>query len=396
MAQTEVTQVSQEDLSSILAGRVDSILTPEIKDETKVEKKEEVSTKFKQPIDTNFSWDDLHKLNGEETKEEDTEGGGGTVGEAATTEEKKTPGRKATDLVSAVNDLVESGVLFPFEDGAPKTIEEAKELIKLNLTESKNTTDEDVWKKKIETYSPQIQAILHYAEQGGGDVTPLLSAISEVEKNTNLDLETEVGQENVITEFLKVSGWSEEDIKEEIETAKDLGKLKTKAEKFLPKLTQMNQERIQLLMDEQSERERQAQDARNRYLTTIKTTLDKDKLGDVKLTRQEKALIWDGLTDIRHKSWSGQPTNMFFKKLEEMQAGDKVDYDHFLEIVYHTLNRGAFKDKLREEIKTAEAVDTVRKLKTQERKATTQETLYDEEPNKRNVIKRQGFKNPWG
>lgn len=396
MAQTEVTTISQEDYSQIFSGKVDSILTPnEDKKEDKVEKQEEKKQEaFKRVVDTEFKWTDLANL-GDDNTEEKTDDTNLEKQEEHKSEEKKTPGRKAADLVSLVNELVESGELFPFEDGAPKTIEEAKELIKLNIAENKKSTIDTVWKEKVETYSPQIQAILHYAEQGGTDVTPLIAAISEVERTGNLDIETEEGQENIISEYLKVSGWPEEDIKEEIETAKDLGKLKSKAEKFLPKISQMNEQRIQLLMQEQTQREQQADEARKKYLGTIKTTLDKEKLGDVKLTRQDKALIWEGLTDVRHKSWSGQPTNLFFKRLEEMQAGDKVDYDHFLEIVYHTLNRGAFKDKLREELKTIEAADTVRKLKTQDRKANTQETLYEEEP-RRNTIQRVGFKNPWG
>jgi len=393
MAQTEVTPISQEDLSQILSGKVDSILTPEV--ENKPEEKVENKTQgFKKPVDTDFKWNELGNLVDQDDDKEDDKKVDDII-DTSKPDEKKVPGRKVTDLVSVVNELVETGELFPFEDGAPKTIEEARELIKLNLAETKKSTIDDVWKQKIESYSPQIQAILHYAEQGGSDVTPLLSAMSEVESTVNLDLETEKGQEQVITEFLKVSGWSEEDIKEEIETAKDLGKLKNKAEKFLPKLNQMNQQRIQMIMEEQQAREEEAKDARNKYLSTIKNTLDKDKLGDIKLSRQEKALIWDGLTDVRHKSWSGQPTNLFFKRLEELQAGDKADYDYFLEVVYHTLNRSGFKDKLKEEIKTAETVDTVRKLKTQERKATTQETMYNEDSPK-NVIKRQAFKNPWG
>lgn len=389
MAQTEITTISQDDLSQILAGKVESILTPETEKKEDENKDLEKKESFKKPVDTNFNWSDLSSL----VKDEDLEEPNTPVDQNKPDEKKA--GRKPADLVSMVNELVETGDLFPFEDGAPKTIEEARELIKLNIAETKKSTIDDVWKQKVESYSPQIQAILHYAEQGGSDVTPLISAISEVERSNNIDLETEEGQSNVISEYLKVSGWSEEDIKEEIETAKDLGKLKTKAEKFLPKLNEMNQQRIQMLMEEQNEREKHAQEAKERYLSTIKNTLDKDKLGDVKLTRQEKAMIWDGLTDVRHRSWSGQPTNLFFKRLEEMQAGDKADYDHFLEIVYHTLNRGAFKDKLKEEIKTVQTVDTIRKLKTEERKATTQETMFDEEKPK-NSIKRQAFKNPWG
>lgn len=392
MAQTQVTSISQDDLSQILSGKVDSILVPET--EVPEKKEESKQESFKKPVDTDFKWNELSTfIKDEEILEVKPEIGNAADG--SLNADRKPAGRKATDLVSVVNDLVESGELFPFEDGAPKTIEEARELIKLNLAETKKSTIDDVWKQKVESYSPQIQAILHYAEQGGSDVTPLISAIAEVERNTNLDLETEAGQESVISEFLKVSGWSEEDIKEEIETAKDLGKLKNKAEKFLPKLNQMNQQRIEMIMEESAQREAEQKEASRKYLDTIKTTLDKEKLGDLKLSRQDKALIWDGLTDVRHKSWSGQPTNLFFKRLEEMQAGDKADYDHFLEIVYLTLNRGSFKDKIREEIKTAETADTVRRLKTQERKATTQETMYGEDVPK-NVVKRQAFRNPWG
>lgn len=399
MAQTEVKPISQDELSQILGGNVDSILTPENKEEVKKEEKKEEPVKqqgFKKRIDTEFSWTDFDKEEEPEESEEkkdEIESTNVTHTEA----EKKSPGRKTSDLVSMVNELVEAKDLFGFEDGPVKNIDEAKELIKLNIEQSKKTNDDDIWQDKIKTYSPQIQAILHYAEQGGQDVTPLISAIAEVEKVGNLDIESEDGQENIISEYLKSTGWSEEDIKEELEIAKDLGKLKTKAEKFLPKLDQMKQQRIAAMMQDAEVRQKQAEEARRSYLSTIKDTLDKEKLGELKLVRQEKALIWDGLTDIKYTSWSGQPTNLFFKKLEEMQAGDKADYDHFLEIVYHTLNRKAFKDKLKEETKNSEVASTVRQLKIeQSRKSATNEGFEEEEPRKSNSIKRQAFRNPWG
>lgn len=389
MAQTETTTVSQDELSAILSGKADSVIIPE-QDKPEEKKEDKKPEAFKKVVNTEFSWSEIEKLTDkpedeEETKEDVVEPNEG---------ETKKPGRKVSDLVSMVNDLVEAGDLKPFDDGPAKTIEEARELIKLNLEQTKNSTVDDIWQDKVKKYSPQVQAILHYAEGGGTDVTPLLSAIAEVERTTNLDLNTEEGQESIISEFLKVSGWPEEDIKEEIETTKDLGKLKTKAEKFLPKLEQMNQQRIQAMMAEQEQRQIENEEARKKYLSTIKNTLDKDVLGEIKLTRQDKALVWDGLTDIRYTSWSGQPTNLFFKKLEEMQAGDKADYDHFLEIVYHTLNRGAFKDKLKNEIKNTETANTVRKLKIGEQKnASTSEGFDEIDPKK--VVKRQGFRNPW-
>lgn len=388
MAQTEVKQIDESELSRILSGNVDSILTPETKEKTEELNEGGGSQTFKK-VDSNFKWNELEKL--DEKPEEEVK-----LEEPTEPEEKK-PGRKPSDIVSMINDLVEVGDLFGFEDGPAKTIEEAKELIKLNLAETKKSTLDQIWEDKVKTYSPQIQAIINYAERGGSDVSPLLSAISEVEKSTDFDIESEKGQEDIISEYLKVQGWSEDEIKEEIETAKDLNKLKKKAESFLPKLNQMNQQRLESIMAEQAEREKEADEARRNYLSTIKNTLDKDKLGDIKLTRQDKALIWDGLTDVKYRSWSGQPTNAFFKKLEELQAGDKADYDHFLEIAYLTLNRGSFKDKIRTEIKTEVTAETSRKLKTLDnKKANTSEGFFEEETNRKPTVKRQGFKNPWG
>lgn len=395
MAQTEVKSISQDELSQILGGNVDSILTPENKEQ---EKKQEPEKKegFKKVIDTDFTWSELEKIGNGDDETKDEESKDGLEEEKKPVEEKKTPGRKASDLVTVVNDLVEAKDLFGFEDGPVKTIEEARELIKLNIEQTKNSTFEEVWESKIKSYSPQVQALIHYAEQGGTDISPLISAIAEVERTSSFDIETEEGQEAVITEYLKASGWPEDDIKEEIDTAKDLGKLKTKAEKFLPKINQLNEQRVQQVMVENEQRQAQAEEARRKYLSTIRTNLDKEKLGDLKLARQDKAMIWDGLTDIKYTSWSGQPTNLFFKKLEEMQAGDKADYDHFLEIVYLTLNPKGFRDKIKEEAKSIEASDTVRKLKIEEKRKSATNEGFDEEEPKKNVIRRQPFKNPWG
>lgn len=396
MAQTEVKPISQDELSQILSGNVESVLTPTDP------KKTENTPGFKPIVDTDFSWKELETLDGKKEEEEVITDPAAAVikTEVVPTDpvkdaEPAKAGRKPTDPVSLVNELVEAGVLFDFEDGPAKTIEDAKELIRLNIEENKKSTSDKFWEDKVKTYSPQVQAILHYAEGGGADVTPLLSAISQVEKTSEFDIESEAGQEAIISEYLKVTGWGEEEIKEELETSKDLNKLKSKAEKFLPKLNQMHEQRIQMIMAEQEERQKEADQARRGYLTTIKNTLDKEKLGDVKLSRQEKAMIWDGLTDVKYTSWSGQPTNLFFKKLEELQAGDKADYDHFLEIAYLTLNRLAFKDKIKTELKNEVTADTVKKLKIQEAKrSNTQEGFFEEEK-RPNVVKRSQFKNPW-
>lgn len=392
MAKTEVTPITEDQLSAILSGNVDSVITPKIeeKEEKKIEDKieDKIETKsdlFKKVVDTDFKWADLEK-----PKEEYIEIVDKTTGLSVKTEINKKP----IDFLEAVNELVTKGDLVGFDDGAIKSLDEAKELIRLNVQEAKKSGFEDIWKEKIESFSPQVQAILKYAETGGQDIMPLLNAISQVEKVSSFNIETEEGQEEIIREYLKVQGWDNEDIKEEIETAKDLNKLKTKAEKFQPKLDQMHQQRVDQMMTEQMEAEKEAEVARQNYLGTIRTTLSKEKIGDVKLGRQDKAMLWDGLTDIKYKSWSGQSTNKFFKTLEELQAGKTADYDLFLEVVHMTLDPKGYKEKLKAELKTAETVETARKLKVDQKRVSNSETLFEEEQ-KKPTISRTGFRNPF-
>lgn len=393
MAQIEHTAISQDELSAILSGKADSVILP--KEEDKVEDKTEVKVEdktedkkvenFKAPINEDFKWSDLEKQVESEDKTETK-----TVdGKVVKTDEKK------TDFISAVTDLISNGDLIGYEDGAEiKSIEEAKELLRLNIQEAKKSGFEDVWKEKVESFSPQVQAILNYAENGGKDIIPLLNAISKVEEVSNFNIDTEEGQEQIVKEFLKIQGWDDEDIKDEIETAKDVDKLKAKAEKFLPKLDQMHQQRVEQMMIEQEEAEKEAEQARQNYLTTIRTTLSKEKLADIKLGREDKAMLWDSLTDIKYKSWSGQPTNKFFKKLEEIQAGKTADYDHFLEIVHMTIDPKGYKEKLKEQLKTETTVETARKLKIDQKRNSNSETLFEEEQ-KKPTIQRSGFKNPF-
>jgi hypothetical protein len=383
MAEVTTETISQDQLSAILSGKADSVIIPKETEEKVEEKeeKEEKSTAFKKPIDEDFKWTDLEKEIDEDDKTE-------------TGETSKVDGKKSEPFLSVLNDLITSGDLVGFEDGEIKSVDEAKELIRLNVQEAKKSGFEDVWKDKVESFSPQVQAILRYAETGGQDILPLLNAISKVEEVSNFDVETEEGQEEILKQYLKVQGWDEDDIKEEIETAKDLNKLKSKAEKFLPKLDQMHQQRVNQMMEEQAEADKEAEQARQTYLTTIRTTLSKDKLADIKLGREDKALLWDSLTDIKYKSWSGQPTNKFFKKLEEIQAGKTADYDHFLEIVHMTVDPKGYKEKLKEQLKTETTVETARKLKIDQKRNSNSETLFEEEQ-KKPTIQRSGFKNPF-
>lgn len=313
-----------------------------------------------------------------------------------TTDNEPKRGRKVADLVNLVNQLTEEGVLFGYEEGEIKTIDEAKELIKENLKYKEEVSEDKVWEKKVQQFSPQVQAILHYANKGGQDITPLLSAISEVEKSSNIDVEQEDGQEEIVRQVLKIKGFDDEEIKDQIDTLKDLDRLKKKAEKFLPELNKMKEQRIQMMMQEQEENDRQAKEAARVYIQTIQDTLDSDQVGDLKLKKEDKFKIIEALAVPRYRSINGFQVNEFVKKLEEMQFGKNADYQHFLNIVHLTVDKQGFMDKLKETMKTEITSDTVRKLKTAKTSSANspQDTTPDN-TNRKNVIQRGGFKNPY-
>lgn len=309
--------------------------------------------------------------------------------------EPKKGGRKPSDLVSMVNQLVKDEVLVGFEgEEEIQTIEEAKELIKENLKYKEESSFESLWQKKLESYSPQVQAILHYAEKGGKDISPLLSAISEVEESSNVNLEEASGQEEIVRQVLKLKGFDDEEILDQIETLKDLDKLKAKAEKFKPELDRMKEERINLLMQEQEARDKQAKDAARVYVQTIQNTLDKDVVGEVKLKREDKSKIIGALAEAKYKSIGGFTVNEFVKTLEELQFGKNSNYEHFLNIVHMTVDRDGFINKLKESLKTDVTAETIKKLKTAKQTSpNTTEDRPDYETKK--VIKRDGFRNPY-
>lgn len=313
----------------------------------------------------------------------------------------KKPGRKPAELVSLVNQLVEEEVLSGYanendEIEPVKTIDEAKALIIENLKLREQKTEEDLWKAKIQSYSPQVQAILHYAEQGGKDITSLMGAIAQAEEASDLTLDNEEGQTEIIRQTLKLKGFDEDEIKDQIDTLKDVNKLKAKAEKFLPELTKMQEKRVEMILQEQETRRREAEEASRVYLTTVQQTLSKDKVGALTLQRQDKAKIFEALAVPKYRSLNGMQVNGFIKALEDMQFGKNADYEHFTNIVHYSVDKEGFLNKLREEIKAELTAATVKKLKTAK---STSANAQDDEPAKpgakKNVINRDKFRNPF-
>lgn len=378
--------------TSSLQGMTENVEVSNVTEESsEIENSEVVKPKINEDEITNIFAEVEEDEDEEEVEVEEQ-----TV-ETTPTTTVKPKGRKPVELVTLVNQLIEDNILEPFEDSEVKTIEDAKELIKSNLEARESVSEDKWWENKINKYSPQIQAILHYAENGGTDVAPLLSAISKIEEVIDLDPSTDAGMEEIVRQTLKIKGFDDEEIADQISTFKDLDKLKAKAEKFLPELKNLQQKQVTMLMQEQEQRQEEARKATDIYISTIKDTLDKEIVGGIKLQREDKAKIYEALAFPNKTSLNGVPTNGFVKALENLQFGKDQDYEHFANIVLFAIDKEAFLEKIKVTIKNEVQTDTAKKLRSSKTTtANTEQNFESKQLPKKTGINRDSFKNPFG
>lgn len=369
--------LTDEQAAAIWSGQTTSLLGLEDpnkkKEEVKVEPKVE-DTKVEPKIDdattkTEVKDKDLDLVFNPKEDEDTT-----TTDDTTVDSTGKKVGRKVTDLVQIVNQLISEDVLSGYQDAKGnsidiKTIDEAKQLIKDNLSESGKGREEE-WKKDYkESLSPQVQAILHYAEQGAQSATQiaqLMGAIQQVEEAVEIDMATKVGHEQVVRQTLKSKGFKDSYVDKQVNILKDLGddKLKEEAEELYPELVEAKQKQVKQIIAEQEVRRREAEEASKIYVNTIKETLGKDVLGGIKITREDKAKLYEAVTQPKYTSLNGSPTNLFVKTLEELQFGKNANYEHFMNIVQYAIDPKGFVDKLKTSVGNDIADDTFRKLKT--------------------------------
>lgn len=401
--------LTDEQAAAIWSGQTTSLLGMEpTKDIPKVEeKKTEVKQEeIKQEDKPTVKEEELDNLFSEETTTTDDTT---TDDTSVDTTGKKVGGRKVTDLVQVVNQLITDDVLFGYQDAEGnsveiKTIDEAKQLIKDNLAESGKDKKEE-WKKEYrEEFSPQVQAILHYAEQGAQSATQLfqlMGAIQQVEEAVEIDMNTPQGHEQVIRQIYKAKGFKDSYIDKQVNILKDLGedRIKTEAEELYPELVQAKQEQVKRVLADQEARRKEAEEASKVYVSTIKQTLSKDVVGGVKLSREDKAKLYEAVTQPKYTSLNGSPTNLFVKTLEDLQFGKNANYEHFMNVVQYAIDPKTFVEKLKTSVGNDIADDTFRKLKTAKGTAATS---VGDNSSERSALPKKGIKkggdfvNPFG
>ena len=324
-------------------------------EESTEEKKEEVKAESK-PEEANEILDSLDDVDEEvEIKKE----------------EKR--GRKSISGISDVfTKLIKEDKIVPFDDD--KALEEYtakdwEELIQANLDEKANQVRRETPKQFFQSLPQELQIAAKYVADGGKDLKGMFATLSQVEQHKQLDIKKSGDQEKIITEYLSATGYgTAEDIQEEIEIWKDLGKLESQASKFKPKLDKMQEKVVAQKLQEQELKKKQQENASQEYMKNVYETLKEGKLGDLKVDRKTQAMLYNGLVQPNYPSVSGTNTNLLGHLLEKYQFVEP-NYGLISEALWLLQDPVAYKAKIMDKGAQKSVEKTVRKLKSEQTNA---------------------------
>jgi hypothetical protein len=322
--------------------------------EVKTEAKEEIKEEVKKPEVTSTEVDEI--LN---------EGL-----ELAEDEEKKSTvkGRKRIEgMADVFKKMIEDDQIVPFDDDKPLddyTAKDWKELIQANMDERANKVRRETPKQFFDSLPQELQIAARYVADGGQDLKGLFGTLAQVEETKSLDIKSVPGQENIIREYLTATGYgTREDIEEEIEIWKDLGKLEKQAAKFKPKLDKMSEAVVARKLQEQQMKQAQQQKASENYMANVYETLKEGKLGEIKVNKKTQSMLYNGLVSPNYPSISGQNTNLLGHLLEKYQFVEP-NYTLVSEALWLLADPDGYKSQLKNQGTNAAVEQTVRKLKT--------------------------------
>jgi len=320
----------------------------------------------------------------------------GSIDEEDSEEEKiEKRGRKKISGISDVfSKLIKEDKIVPFDDDKELEDYSAKdweELIQANLEERANEVRRETPKKFFESLPQELQIAARYVADGGQDLKGMFATLSQVEENRSLDVKKSNDQERIITEYLSATGYgTTEEIAEEIEIWKDLGKLEQQAMKFKPKLDKMQEKVVARKLEEQELKKKQQEQASQQYMKNVYETLKGGSINDVKIDKKTQAMLYNGLVQPAYPSVSGKNTNLLGHLLEKYQFVEP-NYGLISEALWLLQDPEGYKAKIMDKGAQKTIEKTVRKLKTEQSNSggSTSLGVKDKEPTAKRTAKRK-------
>lgn len=309
-------------------------------------------------------------------------------------DQKKTPGRAKISkdgTVELVKKLIESGQIIPFDDEKPideYSINDFEELFQANFEERENKIRESTPAEFFQSLPEELQVAAKYVSDGGQDLKGLFKVLSQVEETYELDPSQPGDQERIVREYLTATNFgTSEDIEEEIESWKDRGDLEAKANKFKPKLDQMQAQVVQQKLAQQEQMKKQQAAQAQKYMHNVYETLKPGELNGIKLDRRTQEMLYAGLVQPQYPSLSGRPTNLLGHLLEKYQYSEP-NHGLIAEALWLLADPESYKNKIKETGQKEVVEKTARMLKTEEARRSGNSTFVEKDEVKQKTIKR--------
>ena len=291
-------------------------------------------------------------------------------------EKPETRGRKPiTGMTDLISSLVKKEKLFAFEDEGKSlddySAKDFEELIEANIEEARADVRRETPKQFFDALPNELKVAARYVADGGTDLKSLFKTLGQAEDTYDLDPTTERGQEQIIMEYLSSTDYgTPEEINEEIEIWKDLGKLEQQAAKFKPKLDKAQEKIVGRKLQEQQLKQQQQADASKQYMSNVYNTLKDGKIGDLTVDKKTQSMLYNGLVQPAYPSVSGKNTNLLGHLLEKYQF-QEPNYPLITEALWLLSDPNGYKSKIMEKGAQANIAKTVRKLKTEQSNKTS-------------------------
>ena len=304
----------------------------------------------------------------------------------ANSEGNKNPGGRPSlvkdVMIETANKLIEKGLLFPFDDG--KKIEDYsaadwEELLEANIKEREESVKKEVPRQFYDSLPYELQKAYEYVASGGTDLKNMFKALASSQEVFELDPQTEDGQEQIVRTYLQTTQYgTPEEIEEEILSLRDRDELRIKAERFKPRLDQMQEEVLEQKIQQQELARKKQEEQSRLYQESIYQVLAPGELNGVKLDTRTQNLLFSGLVQPNYPSISGKPTTMLGHLLEKYQW---VEPNHELiaETLWLLADPEGYKNQIRGAAAKQTVEDTVRKLKYEQANRTPSSVQEEKE-----------------
>lgn len=345
--QTSITEISLDQLDSLLQENPDSIITPDNlavgKEESNGQVDDEVTDSFENETQgLEDAPDDLFEQI-ENSEESDDQEDSQEVEDTDKSKDSETSDPSVTNvLTNTVQYLIQEGLWADIE--GIEEMEITPEVYAELSAKQAQYAAQSMLSELIDETGDYGKAIISYIKQGG-DPNEIIDLFKEQKTLDSIDTSTEDGKQIKIESYYKdVLNWKPDRIKRHLSRLIENDEIDEEFETIEEAYNTYYEEKLQEINSRAHEEERKRVEQQKAFISSIKGVLDEDPT----LTNKEKNLIASSILDFKHKLNNGQKVNDFYIKFADIQANPK-DY---VDLVHFIMNKEAYLKKIQKKAET--------------------------------------------